>query len=199
MSKIACKMKNSYALDNQGNIFTWGSWESGLLGDESEADILRPNMVKLKYENSLFLADKISAGHFHAAVIANRVTNIKKKFELKYASNIFKKITVWFSSVFVRNVVNVSSFIKFMLKASDYVKQVKYEDFEKNFLKSFFEYQKINSKDIFKMKKSFENILREEFEMPMDKMEIEMTKLLKLEQTNNKDVKDLYNFALGCV
>lgn len=199
MSRIACKMKNSFAVDNTGNVYTWGNWETGLLANNAEADILRPNLVELRYSNTRYLAEKVSAGHFHAAIIANRADNAKKVKDLRYAINIFKKLNYWFQNIFAKNVPNYKAFLKFILRINDNVKTVKYEELEKLFLKSFYSYQKLNNRDIFKMNKAYEIIIRDEFEIPADKTEIEIAKLSKIETSRNSDVREIYHYAEACI
>jgi alpha-tubulin suppressor-like RCC1 family protein len=199
MSKIACKMKNSFGIDNNGMLYTWGSSDNGLIGNDSEGDVGRPNQIELKHENNVYLADRAYAGHFHAAIIADR-KGMEPIRHIKGASTLFKTLHKWFETVFIRNVPNVKSFVCFMIRLHENTKEAKFDEFEKLFLRPFYAYQQLRKKDIFKMEKAYQNTLRNEFGLAADKNDVELKNILsKLETTNIKTVQEINHFAEYCV
>lgn len=192
-------MKNSFALDNDGNLYTWGSWQTGLLANIAEADIARPNLVEIYDASDKYAAHKISCSHFHAAVVADRAQSSKPR-ELKYAIQLIDEIKLWYNEVFIRSITNPLSFLKFILKKNETTRDlIKYEEFEKLFLQPFFAYQRLNSKDIFKMNKVYQELLYEEFGLMSKKTSFDPNELLKIAESNNQYIKEAYEFAKLCV
>jgi alpha-tubulin suppressor-like RCC1 family protein len=199
MSKIACKMKNSFAINNDGSLFAWGSNDSGLLGNDTVGDVGRPCQIELRHENNVYLADRVYVGHFHAAIIADR-KGMEPIRHIKGVGTLFKTLTKWFETIFIRNVPNVKSFVCFMIRLHENTKEARFDEFEKLFLRPFYAYQQLRKKDIFKMEKAYQNTLRNEFGLAADKNEVELKNILfKLETTNIKTVQEIYHFAEYCV
>mgnify|MGYP003513035792 FL=1 len=68
---IACNDTSSYAIDNDGHLFSWGS-RSPMLGHsaedpDDETDVIIPTIIKVKEGSVIF---SVSAGGQHAAVVA---------------------------------------------------------------------------------------------------------------------------------
>ena len=101
MAHIACNSKNSFALDMNGDLYTWGSYETGLLGQINDSDQLTPMKVKVQNGYDEYFVEQINAGQFHVGVIANRIDSLKKPFkdlvkELKEVKELFNYVTKWF-------------------------------------------------------------------------------------------------------
>ena len=197
--KISCKLKTSTALNNQGDLFTWGSSNSGLLGNETEFDVPRPNKVDINYENTSYKIDKISTGHFHVAAIAKREVKSNAStldyVHFKYCHNMFKKLLDWYEMYFIPNLkTNPQILLKTLLKLPLDAKYIQYDSLENLFLGSFYAHQHLLKKDIFKMEKAYENIIKTEFEIPLDKSDIDLAKLIKFQTSSNKEIKEINIF-----
>ena len=128
MSKIACKLKNSMAINSKGEIYTWGACGSGLLGCESISDVNVPQKIPLTYANSNYYADTIACGHFHAACIAKRDgADLKIDLDLKFAKTLFKSIRSWYENVFLKKIQDYKELLKILLKLYKDEKTVKFE------------------------------------------------------------------------
>ena len=82
MAHIACNSKNSFAVDMNGDLYTWGSAEAGLLGELVENDQMVPHKIRVQNGYDDYCVEQINAGTFHVGVIANRVDIIKKSFKI---------------------------------------------------------------------------------------------------------------------
>ena len=148
MSHIGCNSKNSFAIDQENNLYSWGSCETSLLGCISESDIITPKKINIKNGYDEYTVNQINVGQFHVAIIADRIDKIKKSFDeirksLNFAKQYFIDIKQWFYEN-IRNVYSYEQFILFLIRA-DKNKQnenINYHDFEKLFLKPFFAYLK---------------------------------------------------------
>ena len=101
MSHIGCNSKNSFAIDQEHNLYSWGSCETSLLGYISERDIITPRKINVKNGYDEYTVKEINVGQFHVAVIADRNDKIKKSFEdirksLNFAKQYFIDIKQWF-------------------------------------------------------------------------------------------------------
>jgi len=180
MSHIACNSKNSYAIDKEFNLYSWGSFESGLLGKISETDQTIPKKIIVKNDDDEYLVTDINSGEFHVAAIGKRIKKSKKEFsevlkEMNFAKGMFNEIKTWFYEHI--KIYNVNDFICLMIRKNLNDNNIKYyEEFQRRFLDSFFSYLKLHKRDYFHMEEAFKHSFEE---------------FVKLSQTGTFSVKNL--------
>ena len=203
MAHIACNSKNSFAVDMNGDLYTWGSAEAGLLGELVENDQMVPHKIRVQNGYDDYCVEQINAGTFHVGVIANRVDIIKKSFkdlikELDDSKELFDEMKKWFAENIRVN--SPQEFIRLMLRKGANVKEqsdVKYEEFEKLFLEPFFAYLQLYKKDFFHMKETYREYLSEMFGLTTNTNTFNINHLDKIGESKNPKIKDLYEFALN--
>lgn len=202
MAHIACNSKNSFALDMNGDLYTWGSYETGLLGQINDSDQLTPMKVKVQNGYDEYFVEQINAGQFHVGVIANRIDSLKKPFkdlvkELKEVKELFNYVTKWFYENIRVN--SPQEFIRLVLR-KNLGEQIKYEEFEHLFLEPFFAYLQLYKKDFFHMKETYKEYLSEAemFGITRQNSTFQVSDLDKLSESKNPKIKDLYDFAVKC-
>ena len=198
MSHIGCNSKNSFAIDQEHNLYSWGSCETSLLGCISESDIITPKKINIKNGYDEYTVNQINVGQFHVAVIADRNDKIKKSFEdirksLNFAKQYFIDIKQWFYEN-IRSVYSYEQFILFLIRA-DGKKQndnISYNDFEKLFLKPFFAYLKVNGKDFYHMEKAYFEKIKIALNLNDTKIDFTESDLKIFEQKE----KNIYEFSV---
>lgn len=205
--KICAKLKISLTCDNNGNLYSWGSKSSGLLGYKSEFDVNVPSKVEIRHENTLYKVEKISIGHFHAGIIATRkdVSSINNMYidpeKEKLFEPMFKKLKEWFDTIFLTNIKsNFKSFLKIMLKVSGDTKYLNYDSIDYNFLEAFYSHQHIRKKDMYKIEQFYSKLIKSELKMSESKKEVDLQDLEKLLSYSNnyylKEIKNYYEYIV---
>lgn len=202
MAHIACNSKNSFALDKKGNLYTWGSCETGLLGQINDSDQLTPMEVKVQNGYDEYFVEQINAGQFHVGVIAKRIDCLQTPLqdlviELKDVKELFKKVTDWF----IENIrINSPQEFICLLLRKRMGEHIKYEEFENLFLEPFFAYLELYKRDFFHMKETYKEYLSEEemFGITRQNPTFQVSDLDKLTESKNPKIKDLYDFAVKC-
>ena len=201
MSHIGCNSKNSYAIDMDHNLYSWGSFESGLLGFISETDETFPKKIKVKNDDDEYLVDEINVGQFHVAVIGRRIQKSKKDFsealkEMNFAKVMFNELKTWFYDHI--KIYNVNDFINLMIRKNSNENNIKYyEEFQKRFLDSFFSYLKLHKRDYFHMEEAFKHSF-EEFVKLSQTGTFNAKSLEKLNECKIPKVKEMYDYANKC-
>lgn len=76
ITQVSSGMAHSVALNEWGQVFTWGSNSCGQLGkDISEPFITSPKLVKALATKHVV---QISSGHYHTLALTNRTIKIQK-------------------------------------------------------------------------------------------------------------------------
>ena len=201
MSHIACNSKNSYAIDKEFNLYSWGSFESGLLVKISETDQTIPKKIIVKNDDDEYLVTDINSGEFHVAAIGKRIKKSKKEFsevlkEMNFAKGMFNEIKTWFYEHI--KIYNVNDFICLMIRKNLNDNNIKYyEEFQRRFLDSFFSYLKLHKRDYFHMEEAFKHSF-EEFVKLSQTGTFSVKNLEKLNECKIPKVKELYEYANKC-
>ena len=201
MSHIACNSKNSYAIDKEFNLYSWGSFESGLLGKMSESDQTIPKKIIVKNDDDEYLVTDINSGEFHVAAIGKRIKKSKKEFsevlkEMNFAKGMFNEIKTWFYEHI--KIYNVNDFICLMIRKNIIDNNIKYyEEFQRRFLDSFFSYLKLHKRDYFHMEEAFKHSF-EEFVKLSQTGTFSIKSLEKINECKIPKVKELYEYANKC-
>ncbi|MCQ2816405.1 MAG: hypothetical protein MJ252_03975 [archaeon] len=201
MSHIACSSNNSFAIDNEGHLYTWGSCESGLLGFVSDKHIEEPLKKDVKYGNDTYFAEKVFAGPFHVAVVGKRINKVRKNFavlqkETEGLSRHFKELIGWFTEKV--KVKSPEEIISIICRKQDNQNFLKYAEFEKLFLRPYWKYLELNGRDFFHMRETYEEYLSEILGFTKNKPTFEISDIQKLAESKKAEVKDLYEFANQC-
>ena len=198
MTHIGCNSKNSFAIDQENNLYSWGSCETSLLGYISESDIITPRKIKVKNGYDEYTVNQINVGQFHVAVIADRNDKIKKSFDeirksLNFAKQYFIDIKQWFYEN-IKNVYSYEQFILFLIRAErkKQNENINYNDFEKLFLKPFFAYLKINGKDFYHMEEAYFEKIKMALNLNDTKLDFTESDLKTFEEKE----KDIHNFSV---
>ena len=150
MSHIGCNSKNSFAIDKDQNLYTWGSCETSLLGYISDSDVIVPKKISVKNGYDEYSVNEINVGQFHVAIIADRKDKTKKNFDelkksLDFAHQYFSNVTKWFYEN-IKSVTSYELFISFLIrfeKKKNKNNEIDYNEFEKLFLNPFYAYLKL--------------------------------------------------------
>ena len=201
MSHIAANSKNSFAVDMGGNLYTWGSHQTGLLGTLTDKDEITPQKVVVRDGYDEYFVETINAGQFHVAVVANRKDKTKKNFpelikELSFAKQFFFELKAWFTENI--RAYSPQEFIRIMLKKQPNTQEIKYNEFEKYFLLPFFATLKLNKKDFYHMNAVYNEYLSELLGFTKNNPVFKFSDLDKLSESKNPKIKDLYKFAVNC-
>jgi alpha-tubulin suppressor-like RCC1 family protein len=164
MSKISCKMRNSYAIDSKSELYCWGSSQNGLLGDYKASDCSEPEMLPIKLSQSDLEIESVSAGHFHVSVVAKK--KIKQKISdisTPETHRLFKKL----SDVFKEFIFNLASSPEKLIKCIvlqkakvDAKNTLTYRDFQDLLMNPFFRYMEENNRHTFRMKQDYRDKLQ---------------------------------------
>lgn len=202
MSHIACSSNNSFAIDNSGNLYTWGSNESGLLGFENDKEVITPRLLEVKNGNDEYTAERVFAGPFHVAVIGNRKNQLRKRFselqkELEFAQEYFKALLDWYKDA-IRDINSAQFMIHLLIRHKSNSQDIKYEDFKKLFLTPFCEYLKLNKMNFFNITETYNELLYKTFQFTKNRPFFKASLLDELCKTKDQKLKALYDYAKEC-
>ena len=203
MNHVACNPKNTFALDRNKDLYTWGSCDTGLLGVQSDGDCNYPSHTMITNGYDDYAVEKLSAGQFHAGVIANR-KDIKMDVSwndetIVGAKGNFNTLLRWFRDT-IPGIATTKDFISMMLRTS--TQELRYDDFEHFFLETFFAHQKLYKKDFFHMKECYQELLGDSEVFSLTKTKTSFNANLldeKLKDSPNPKLKDIYDFGTKCL
>jgi len=179
-SQIACKLKNSFAIDNKQDLYSWGSYESGILGNDDPFDIKIPTKINFELYGEELKVEALSLGHFHAAAICEYKNYTQINFnqinENSETSKVLKDFRDWFK-IFIYQISDFKTYMIKMLKKDESFKNVKYTTLRECFIESFIEFLKINKKDSFNMRSFYESNLKTVLGVSNDDSDIPFEKL----------------------
>ena len=96
MSKLSCKLKNSFAIDAKGKLYSWGTNDYGMLGYSTEKDIIITTKIPLEEKiNNEYECQMVSCGHFHTGVIVNKIYHQDKMEDFNFCKESFQKLKEW--------------------------------------------------------------------------------------------------------
>ena len=201
ISQIACKLKNSFAIDRNEELYSWGSFENGLLGREETSDVPTPQKVQFRAYGEEFKLESISLGHFHSATICKLKNHgiLPNPIDPSLQNEI-NNLKSWYENEFVWKITDIKSFIKSMLKFENNTIAVKYRKIKKLLLESFYAFLKINKKDTFNMNVFYETSIKTLLSVSDEKAMVPAEKfnLLQIEddkiKTLSKEGKNLIKF-----
>ena len=161
MAHIACSSKNSFALNDNGILYSWGSYETGLLGSLEENDVIVPTEIKVQNGFDNYSVESVNAGQFHVGIIANRndifkfsSLSFEKDQDLQDAKKeVFDVIRKWFKEHLKIN--SSGDLYKLMTRTEMNKTEIQPEDFKKYLLKPFLVYLQMNHRDFFEMEQSY--------------------------------------------
>jgi len=193
-------MKNSFAIDNKENLYSWGSHDSGLLGRQDEVDSLFPKKVEIRDGHDTYKCEMVSSSHFHVAVVANRVNSYSlANSDTKFAYKIFDNLQEWYRNTFVKKLSSIDSLIKLLIMYDDESHElIKYEFFERNILRSFFAYQMFHKKDFYNMKGAYKECFLALLGISPTKMFFQIEDLLEtITKVTSPEIREFYNYLLN--
>ena len=200
MAHIACSSKNSFALNDNGTLYSWGSYETGLLGSLEENDVIVPTEIKVQNGFDNYSVESVNAGQFHVGIIANRndifkfsSLSFEKDQDLQDAKKeVFDVIRKWFKEHLKIN--SSGDLYKLMTRTEMNKTEIQPEDFKKYLLKPFLVYLQMNHRDFFEMEQSYcKSLLPEQ-----SNNENKAIKLETLETLNKRpeaNIKELIKFT----
>lgn len=160
-SQIACKLKNSFAIDSKEDLYSWGSYESGLLGYEESSDVQTPTKILFEENGEEYKVEYFSLGHYHAGAICR----IKDHMNLEYEKspeitkfvNSFRR---WYETTFIWDIADVRNYCRGILRTDANFENVTFKRIKKYLLEAFLAWMKLNKKDSFNMKTFYESNLK---------------------------------------
>ena len=202
MSHIGCNSKNSFAIDKDQNLYTWGSCETSLLGYISDSDVIVPKKISVKNGYDEYSVNEINVGQFHVAIIADRKDKTKKNFDelkksLDFAHQYFSNVTKWFYEN-IKSVTSYELFISFLIrfeKKKNKNNEIDYNEFEKLFLNPFYAYLKLKGRDFYHMEEAYSESIKNALEI--NDANIKESNLKKIEEKKytSQKLRDIYDFA----
>ncbi len=186
-TQIACKFKNSFAIDSKEDLYSWGSYEHGLLGYDEQIDITTPSKITFEKYGEEYNVESISIGHFHAGAICKLKNYQTLNLELTYEANkICENFRNWYNKTFVWELSDVKNFCKGMLKINSFNKTIAYKDIKEYLLDSFLEFMKNNKQDSFNMLSFYETNLKTVFGIS-EASDVSIKKFEKIFSAENKN------------
>jgi len=149
-AQIACKLKNSFAIDSKQDLYSWGCFESGVLGYDEQNDIQTPTKITFEAYAEEYKVESLSMGHFHAAAICNLKDHLYIKPNLNpLAETVLDQFRNWYKK-FIWEIPDVKIFCKRIIRDSSF-QNTKFKEIKSYLLETFYEHMKINKKDSFNM------------------------------------------------
>jgi alpha-tubulin suppressor-like RCC1 family protein len=208
ISEIACKLKNSLAINKKNELYSWGCYKSGLLGIDELSDSKVPTKVEIKAFGEEYLVNSISLGHSHAAAICS----LKDYSQLACIFNqdenkMIEDLKNWFTNTFIWEINDVKSFVQTFLRLDSFFTNLKFKKFKKRLLYSFINYMKINNNEFFNMRTFFETnlkailqIIGDDSDFTIEKWDILFPSDLKKSSISKeqKYIENFKNFITDC-
>ena len=208
ISEIACKSKNSFAINNKKELYSWGSYETGILGTDELSDALVPTKVQIKAYGEEYLVDSISLGHFHIGAVCC----LKDYFKLDCSftsegKNMIEEFKNWFFNSFIWEINEIKSFTQAFLRVDQFFTNLKFKKLKKKLLYSFINLMKLNNGEFFNMTTFYEQNLKIAMQLLGDDAEINVEKWdvlfpsdfkKSIKSKELKNVKDFLNFIKEC-
>lgn len=206
--KIGAKLKASLACDNEGNLYSWGSASSGLLGYKATKNVNVPVKIPLVHEGTYLKVNKLSVGHFHVAAIVDKkyISKIPENYDEiideknKSYDLLFKSLISWFEKSFIPQLRNNSDNFLFLickLHTIDPDVKCEYSDLENYFLSSFYSHLENSGKSVFKVKSFYKKIIKQELEISFNEDSISVRKfiaILSANKSQNSYIKEINLF-----
>ena len=202
MSHIGCNSKNSFAIDKDKNLYTWGSCETSLLGYISDSDVIVPKKISVKNGYDEYSVNEINVGQFHVAIIADRKDKTKKNFDelkksLDFAHQYFSNVIKWFNEN-IKSVTSYELFISFLIrfeKKKNKSNEIDYNEFEKLFLNPFYAYLKLKGKDFYHMEEAYSESIKNALEINDSNIKESNLKKIEEKKYTSQKLRDIYDFA----
>lgn len=202
MSKLAGKLKNSYAIDIRGKLYSWGSGDFGMLGFSSEKDIITPTKVPLEEKLSEeYFCEMVSSGQFHTGVLVNKIYEEDKKEDFEFCEELIFQFRGWLKEKIPILITSPRNLLFLLLRINENKINemndisLNFYYFEKYFLNGFYNYQKLHKKEYFKINKTYNYFLKNEFNVD-NKKEFLISNLNKIFESDIKEFIELRNYII---